>query len=58
MNHLCCVYDSKTMKVICFYELEADDFYYARHRAQKLFEDSIQYQMYSNIEWKVDSVAI
>lgn len=56
-KHLCIVIDRNTRLEIKDYIVESSDWYYARHKAARLFEQDQQYQpnLRKHTEWYVDS---
>lgn len=58
--HLCVVIDRITRKELASYEVEAADWYYARHIARQKFETEIQFipsmrNLVKDKDWCVDS---
>jgi hypothetical protein len=57
MKHLVVIYDIVTDKTLKEYEVEAEDWYFARHIGQKRFQDECP-EMVRKHDWKVDSMEI
>ena len=57
-KHLCCVsprYDGT--KILAWYEIEAIDWYYARHQAADRFRKDHS-EIESTVDWVVDSIEV